>query len=369
MEHILLALLTAIAVVVAVTPSVITIAKFKNIFDIPGERKPHKNEIPHIGGVAIIAAFLFAYSLWRPSLPDPSFRYILASSLILFLVGIRDDILGLSPLKKLAAQILVSFIVIIDGDGAVRLTGLHGVLNISDVPYWMSIALSLFTFIVIINSFNLIDGIDGLASGLGMIASLAFGFWFFYTNNLIFASMGFALAGALMGMLFFNFSPAKIFIGDCGSLVVGFLLALLAIKFIELNSIPLQQGTYAASINSATYIRDTSLQRFMIPSAPAFAIAVLIVPLYDTLRIFLVRIVNKRSPFQGDTNHIHHRLSFIGFNARMICMILFGVNIFFIAIAYFLKNLNVNVLIGILGLTAVALDFILFLAKRRKTPR
>ena len=371
MESVLLSFFTSIAVVLAITPSIISVAKFKNIFDIPTEKKLHKNDTPRIGGTAIFIAVLFSYPLWRPPVQDPSFRYMLASMLILFLIGIKDDIIGLSPLRKLGAQLLVSLIIVMDGEGAIRLTGLHGFLNMEEVPYWASVAISVFTIIVITNSFNLIDGIDGLAAGLGLISSLAFGFWFFYTENLLHACLAFSLSGALLGILFFNYSPAKIFIGDCGSLIIGFLLSLLTIRFIELNAADkLQTYTYLPpSDNSSliTLIRDSGPQRFFIRCAPAFAVAAMIVPLYDTLRSFLVRIVNKKSPFEGDTNHLHHRLLFIGFSQSQICVILFSVSILFIVSAFLLRAMSSDRVIIILFALAVLLDLLLFLVKRAKT--
>ncbi len=371
MGNILLSFFTSIAVVLAITPSIISIARKKNIFDFPTEQKLHKGQIPHIGGFAIFAGVLFAYSLWKPPLPDPSFRYILASVLILFLVGLKDDIMGMTPLHKLLAQIVVALIITIDGEGAVRLTNFHGLMAIYEIPYWVSVLFSVFIFVVITNAFNLIDGIDGLAAGLGFISSLTFGFWFYCTNNLTTACIGFALAGALLGILFFNFTPAKIFIGDCGSLIIGFLISLMAIKFIELNrEFMLQHITYSYSSDSSspvTIIKDSRLEKFIITSGPAFAIAVLMVPLYDTLRSFVVRILNRKSPFAGDTNHIHHRLLFIGFRPAEICIILFLLNIFFITVSYLLRDLSPNHLIIVLLASAVLLDTILFFVKRKKT--
>lgn len=373
MESILLTFFTSIAVVLAITPSIISISKHKNIFDFPGENKLHKGSIPHIGGIAIFAGILFSYSLWKPPLPDMSFRYVLASLIVLFLIGLKDDILGMTPLKKLGAQLLVAMIVVMDGEGAVRLSGLHGIFNVFGIPMWMCIILSIFTFVTITNSFNLIDGIDGLAAGLGLIASLTFGFWFFCTNNLVLACMSFALSGAVLGILFFNFSPAKIFIGDCGSLIIGFVLSMLAVKFIELNQeFALQHLSYSSTTDSSgavAIVKDTRYQRFIINGGPGFAVAVLIVPLYDTLRSFLVRIINRKSPFKGDTNHIHHRLLFLGFNPAEICIILFLVNILFITVAYLLRDVSPDQLIGIIFLSAISLDFILFLIKRSKTSK
>jgi UDP-GlcNAc:undecaprenyl-phosphate/decaprenyl-phosphate GlcNAc-1-phosphate transferase len=370
-EYLLLTFLTSVAVVLASTPSIISVARYKNIFDLPTADKLHKSEIPRIGGLAIFAAILFGYSLWRPSLPDPSFRFVLACLLILFFVGLKDDIIGISPAKKLAAQMVVGLLIVFDGEGAVRLSGFHGFLGIYEMNYYASALISIFLFIVIINAFNLIDGIDGLATGLGLITSLVFGFWFFAVESVMMSCLAFAVSGALLGILFFNFSPAKIFIGDSGSLVIGFMAALFSLKFIEVNEMHrevLQNIGSAQKLALFPEMKD-DLGQMIFNSSPAFAMAVLIVPLYDTLRVFLVRIINRRSPFKGDTNHIHHRLLFMGFNQAQTSLILFTITILFTAMSFLMKDTDVNLHILVLFLTAVFLDGVLFSLKRMKTNR
>ncbi len=370
MESIILTFFTAIVVVLVATPSIISVATHYKIFDFPGERKLHTDHTPRLGGMAIFLAFLFSFFLWRPSTPEPSLRFIIASMLILFLVGLKDDIVGISPLKKLGFQLLVSLIVVIDGIGATRLTSLHGIFNIYEIPYWLSILISVFTVIVITNAFNLIDGIDGLASGLGLIACSVFGFWFYSNDNLALACMAFSLGGALLGILVFNFAPARIFSGDCGSLIIGFLISMLSIRFAEINLGFINSYlTDNQGLIAATGIAGEGAAPLMIYSAPAFVAAVLIIPLYDTLRIFIVRIFHGRSPFMGDTNHIHHRLMFLGLTAPQVCLLLYFINILFIVVAYQLRDMSPNKLLLIILGMALLLDGTLTLLKRRKTNR
>jgi UDP-N-acetylmuramyl pentapeptide phosphotransferase/UDP-N-acetylglucosamine-1-phosphate transferase len=298
MATLILVFLTSFIVVLYSTPALIKVAVLKRLIDAPSEeRKIHKRSIPTIGGIIIYAGTLFAYSLWY-NIEDriyydkifqsvTEFKLIIATSLILFFVGVKDDIVGTAPVKKLFAHIVVALVLVLMGD--IRITGLHGIFGVSDIPYWGSVFLSIFTYVVVVNSFNLIDGVDGLAAGVGFLSCCAFGVWFIFASEFPYAALSFALAGALLGFLIFNFSPAKIFIGDSGSLVIGMFVCVLAIKMIEY---PTQQ-----------------LDSFWVRvSKPVFAISALVYPLLDTLRVFVIRALKGQSPFTADRNHIHHKL-------------------------------------------------------------
>jgi UDP-N-acetylmuramyl pentapeptide phosphotransferase/UDP-N-acetylglucosamine-1-phosphate transferase len=312
MAALILVFLTSFIVVLYSTPALIKVAVLKRLIDSPTEeRKIHKRSVPTIGGIIIYAGTLFAYALWfnTEDLVDydkiykavNEFKLVIATSLILFFVGVKDDIIGTAPVKKLFAHIVVALILVLMGD--IRITGLYGIFGVYDIPVWGSVFLSIFTYVVVVNAFNLVDGVDGLAAGIGFIASSAFGVWFVYANEFGYASLSFALAGALSGFLIFNFSPAKIFMGDSGSLVIGMFICVLAIKVIEF---PIQQ-----------------LDSFWVHiSKPVFAISALIYPLLDTLRVFIIRALRGQSPFMADRNHIHHKLLDCGFShARTVIII------------------------------------------------
>jgi len=274
------------------------VAVLKRLIDTPSEeRKIHKRSIPTIGGIIIYAGTLFAFALWY-KIDDlkyydkifqsvQEFKLIIATSLILFFVGVKDDIIGTAPVKKLFAHIVVALILVLMGD--IRITGLHGIFGVFEIPYWGSVFISIFTYVVVVNSFNLIDGVDGLAAGVGFLSCCAFGTWFIYADHYPYAAMAFALAGALAGFLIFNFSPAKIFMGDSGSLVIGMFICVLAIKLIE----------YPIDQLDSFWVRV---------SKPVFAVSALVYPLLDTLRVFIIRAVKGQSPFTADRNHIHHKL-------------------------------------------------------------
>ncbi len=353
----ILVFVVAFAVVLYSTPALIKVAVLKRLIDSPGEeRKIHKRSIPTIGGIIIYAATLFSYSLWF-NVDDlhqydlifqsvKEFKLLVATSLVLFFVGVKDDIVGTAAVKKLFAHIIVALILILMGD--IRITGLHGIFGVEQIPYWGSVFLSLFTYIVVVNAFNLIDGVDGLAAGVGFISTSAFGMWFIFAGDYALASLAFALAGSLLGFLVFNFSPARIFMGDSGSLIIGMFTCVLAIKLIEY---PVER-----------------LDNFWITiSKPVYAIAALIYPLVDTLRIFIIRAAKGQSPFTADKNHIHHRLLECGFSHAKTVIIIYGFTLFTLAasvVSYLFNNPNSSlVAVVVCGLSFL---FVVLNLKRQK---
>lgn len=336
MENIILAFLTSLVAVIFAIPSVITVAKKKGLYDTPDHRKLHINKIPRLGGLAIIAGFSIAVCIWGVPMEMTSrLQYMQAALIILFFSGLKDDIVGMSPIKKLSGQLLATALVVIGED--IRVTSFYGLFGVDAIPVWLSYALSIFTIVVITNAFNLIDGIDGLAGGIGFIISVTFGLWFNFIDQVGWSIMSFALSGALLGFLVFNFNPAKIFMGDAGSLCTGFLLAILAIKFIEFNN-PAVQNYYKIS------------------TAPVIAIAILILPLFDTIRVFTIRALKRKSPFSADRNHLHHLLLNTGLGHKEVSLLLYIVNIVFVLIAFLMKDSNILSVFFIIGGLAFALS-------------
>ena len=207
---------------------------------------------------------------------------------------------------------MVAFILVIMGD--IRITSMHGIFGIEQIPEWASIFLSIVTYTVIVNAINLIDGVDGLAGGIGVIAAISMGIWFQLAGAIEHAVLAFALAGSLLGFLVYNFSPAKIFMGDSGSLTIGLILSILAIKLIE-------------------YPVEQLPNELLGVSRPVFAMAALVYPLTDTLRIFVYRIVRGMSPFAADRNHIHHRLLEMGYGHRRTVLLVYATSIFMILLS------------------------------------
>lgn len=376
MEILLLTFCTAFGVVLFSTPSLIKVAILKRLFDEPTEgRKLHKRVTPTIGGIIIFAGTFFSFVLWFPSdallnidvgnssylknalalevtksaLND--FKYILATVLILFFVGVKDDIIGTSPIKRLAAHVIVALIIVLMAD--IRVKSMHGIFNIYEIPFWSSIFISLFAIIVTINAFNFIDGIDGLAAGIGVIASTIFGIWFYMSHDIVMSLLAFSLSGSLFAFLFFNFSPASIFMGDSGSTTIGLMLSVLALKAI---------GTPNAELSS-TIIGE--IQR------PIFVMAILSYPLLDTLRIFLYRTVKGVSPFEADRNHIHHALLDTGMNHRSVSFTLYGANLFIIALSVAFRGLSPTwsfIAVFVIAAALAQLPFFFIRKKNTKHP-
>ena len=342
-----LGFLTSFVVVLFIVPSLIKVAELKNLIDEPGDgRKLHKKGIPSIGGIIIFAATLFSYSLWYPDNDIGKLKYIISSLLILFFVGAKDDIIGTAPVKKMLANIIVALMLVLMAK--IKITSLHGIFGVLEIPEYASIFLSLFTYVVIINALNLVDGVDGLASGVGIIATCCFGTWFYLAHeDLLMASLAFSLAGALVAFMFFNFSPARIFMGDSGSLTIGLIIAILAMELIEFDKADLPDILQGIS-------------------KPVFAIAVLIYPLLDVLRIFLYRTIKGVSPFSPDKKHIHHRLISVGLNHKQTAITIYLFNISIVALCLATKGLDPSVALFIVLGTAILLVQIPFFLKKKE---
>ena len=367
MTELLLGFFTSFIIVLISTPILIKVAKIKHLVDEPGEdRKLHHRSVPTIGGIMIFAGTIIAYSLWFPSTSAEQFginynilsaledfKYLVASMFILFFLGLKDDIIGVSPTKKLMIHMIVAFIIVILAD--IRITNFWGLFEINEIPYSASVALSVFSYIVIVNAINLIDGVDGLAAGVGTIAAFAFAYWYFLTEDMPLALLAVALAGSLVGFMVFNFNPAKIFMGDSGSLIIGVVLFVLAVNMIEFDERRLPQELIGVS-------------------KPVLAMAILCYPLVDTLRVFFLRVIKGRSPFSADKNHIHHKLLSFGFSHKKTVLILYAYVIFIILLALLIPlltpqyNYNPNISFLIVGGAAYILaQFVFFFKSKDKS--
>src|SRR3984957_15073871 len=304
MFDVLLSIVIAFTITFLAIPVIITVAETKKLFDVPDERKIHITPVTPLGGLGIFAGFIFACLLTVHFETAFEFQYFIAASLVIFFLGLKDDILVISPVKKFIGQVLAAFMIIYYG--GIQIKSMHGFLGIYQLPEMFSLMLTYFAVIVIINSFNLIDGVDGLAGSLGLLSTAIFGIYFLYVGMAPYAVLAFSLAGSLLAFLIFNFQPAKIFMGDTGSLLVGTVNAILVVKFIN--------------------VANSSNVSFPISASPAVGFTILMIPLLDTLRVFGIRILHRRSPFSPDRNHIHHLLLDRGFSHRAITLTLVSVN-------------------------------------------
>ena len=346
MYDVILSMITAFTLTYLAIPSIINVAAQKNLMDEPGDRGAHKTRIPTLGGIGIFAGVIFSIVLWTPFDVFQDLQYILCAFIIIFLIGAKDDILPMSPFRKLLGQLFAAGLVVFKAQ--IRLTSLFGLFGIYDIPYWASILLSIFTILVIINAFNLIDGINGLSGSISTLIALVLGTWFMLVDQIEFAIIAFALAGSVIAFLKYNFTPAKIFMGDTGALLIGLICSILAIKFIDLHQ-AIPDSIYAFK------------------SAPAVAIGILILPLFDTLRVFVIRTLQGRSPMSPDRNHIHHLLLDSGLNHMQATFSLVVVNLFFILLVVKYQSLgNFNLLILLIALAVVLTAIPYFISRRRK---
>jgi len=357
----LLGFITSFLVVLLATPSLIKVAKLKHLVDEPGDdRKLHSRSVPTIGGIIIFGAIVFSYSLWFPEeyshIEDmlSNFKHLIAILILLFFVGVKDDIIGTAPIKKLGTHMIVGFIMVIMAD--IRIESMHGIFGLTSLEIWQSYLLSLFVYIVIVNAFNLIDGIDGLAGGIGFIISGFFGVVFLFWGNIPLALLAFVLCGALFGFLVFNFSPARIFMGDSGSLVVGAIICVLAISVINLPEL----------INGKTLTNIVVPNWLASVNKPVLVMSILVYPLIDTIRVFTIRAIKGTSPFLADRNHIHHRLIALGLNHAKAVLILYLYNIIVVLAIVFInpKDPTLSLIAAVsIAFTLMAIPFLLKVKK------
>jgi len=317
---VIIAFSVAVAVTLYLIPRIIRIVRELSLSDKPANHKIHKFETPTLGGIGIFGGFAFGFLLSVNGHIEKVPIIILAVIGLLF-TGLKDDLAKVNPWTKFLEIITISLIVVLFTD--LRFTSLHGFLGITEIPLWVSVVLTVFLMVLIINAVNLIDGIDGLAASVGIIASVSFGLFFWLSGDYGYAVMSAALTGSLVAFLPFNFSKGenKIFMGDTGSLAIGFLLTIFAIRFNELDA-----------ANKAWY-------DFI--SAPTVSIAVLIIPLFDTLRIIVLRFYHKKSLFEADNRHIHHLMLEAGFSHGTTTLLLSLFNLFIILVAVLFDHLGI----------------------------
>jgi UDP-GlcNAc:undecaprenyl-phosphate GlcNAc-1-phosphate transferase len=335
----LAAAVTSFVICFLIIPVIIKYSLEKNLVDIPSRRKIHKKITPSMGGIAIFLGFSIASLIWIDISQWKDIRYILIALFVIFFIGVRDDLVPLKPYMKLLGQVLAASILVFLFD--LRLKSFYGLLGIYEIPLLISYFITIFTIIVITNSFNLIDGLDGLAGFIAAIAVLAFGSWFYLAGDTTFAVLSFGMLGAIVAFLIFNWEPSEVFMGDTGALVIGITLAVFAIHFIDFNfNLPVENP-----------------YRFGGSVSPA--VSILIIPLADTLRIFLIRISRKQSPFTPDKSHIHHSIMRLGLSHQGTTLLLGFIQCIFIGVSLLCISSNDNYLLPGIILTAVALSVVL----------
>lgn len=327
----LASLITSFLIAFYSIPRIIRIAQLKHLYDEPDERKLHKTSVPTLGGLAIFAGMIFSLTFWSTQKEIVELQYIISSIIVLFFIGMKDDLFNLVHYKKLGGQLFASYILV--HWGGIKITSFFGIFGIHVLDPMTSYIFSIFVMVVITNAINLIDGIDCLAASVGVVAALSFGTWFFLAEQTQYMILSGSILGSLMAFLYYNRTPAQIFMGDTGSLLVGIVLSILAIKFIEMNRvIPL------GDVNK-------------IRGIPVVTIGILIIPLFDTLRVFTIRTLQGKSPFNPDRNHLHHLLIDIGFSHIQATSVLISFNLVIIGLTLALQSIRSEIVLSlILGL-------------------
>ncbi len=345
------AFFTSFIIAYLLIPKIIHIAKKNGYYDIPGERASHENKIPFFGGIGIFVGIAVAMLAAGMLLIETEGIHleplvILTALFFIFIVGILDDLSSFSPTKKMIGQLIAIFIIYYYGD--FQITKMYGVWGINvNLPDWISLLFTAFTVIVITNAYNLIDGIDGLAGGVGIIASTTFGIINLMISNHEMAILSFVLTGSLLAYLKYNFCPARIFMGDAGSLVVGFILSVLAIDLIRTGF----------TFNEIHYSHGGVLM----------AISILAIPLFDSLRVFVIRSLQGNPPLYADRNHIHHALIDLEFSHKKTAIIIYIASVIMIFLSLLLLEMNINFSITLLALIAYfSMTIPFFILKRRE---
>jgi UDP-N-acetylmuramyl pentapeptide phosphotransferase/UDP-N-acetylglucosamine-1-phosphate transferase len=320
----LLCFATAFIVTLIVIPPIIALIKRYRLYDIPNARKEHSSPIPTMGGIAIVAGMMAALFLWFPfnnEMPQICFFF---SIVVLFGLGIMDDLKDLSARYKFIIQVGLAAMIALSG---IRITSFDGLFGLNELPLSAQYTLTLLAIVGITNAFNLIDGIDGLAGGIGFMSLIILGLFLTTSGDVNTALIAFALAGGILAFLYFNFNPARIFMGDTGSLVLGFVIAVLCIRLIQVNA---------------------GVVKPVISQAPVFVLGIVMIPVFDTLRVFALRIWKGGSPFVADKTHIHHLLTNAGVSHTVASRLICFVHGFILIEIWWLKNLRQEIILGAL---------------------
>ena len=324
-------------------PRIIKVVEYKRLMDDPDQRSSHKSKTPTLGGVSFYYTLILALFFIKNWPIFDEAIYIIPGLTILFIIGLKDDLVVISPGTKLLVQILA--IAFIWANPSFTIHSLNGFLNINEIPYYLYLIIAGFMMLTIINSYNLIDGIDGLASVVGIVILVIYTTIFYLTQEHFYALLSISLNAILIAFLGFNLSSdKKIFMGDTGSLIVGFIISILTLKFLALKP-----DAY------------TELP-FLLENAPLIAISILIVPLFDTARVFAIRIANKKAPFSPDRNHTHHVLiDYWGLSHRQASFIIGCFNLLFVMLFIVLGSTAKNLgMVIMLVSVVIMLSYIFF---------
>jgi UDP-N-acetylmuramyl pentapeptide phosphotransferase/UDP-N-acetylglucosamine-1-phosphate transferase len=321
-------------------PVIIKLSTRFNLVDKPNERKVHKVPISRLGGLGIVLGTLSSAPLWFLKGDPALLIHLLGGMLILVIIGVVDDIRELPPKVKFLGQFVAALLL---AHAGLLIDNLFGIFGIEHLPVLVQYVLTVFIVTGIINAFNLIDGIDGLAGGLALIDMMSFFVIFFVAHEVGTALIVASVGGGLLAFLKYNYHPARIFMGDTGSMILGFLLSAVGIMTLVISR--------------------TASPHFSYSEAAIIVFSIFILPVYDTLRVFAVRVINKKSPFSPDKTHIHHLLMQTGLNHPMSAKILYSSNIVLILTGFLLRSEKLILVVPLLLLEVILFSEFLTLYK------
>lgn len=349
LQHVLLdivAFLVSACCGFIIIPMIMNFCQRRKIYDIPNERKLHNHAIPRLGGISFMPSMMLAFLLAMTVMPQLTGHeppkvslwtfFFFISLLLIYGVGIVDDLIGLDAKTKFIVQILATSLMPISG---LYINDLYGFLGIHEIPFWVGAPLTVFLMVFIDNAINLIDGIDGLAGGLSFLALCGFLVCFMREEIWVYSMLISGLMGVLVPYLYFNIwgdpqKNRKIFMGDSGSLTLGFILGFLFVKFAMNNP------------NVIPFHTDGLI----------LSVTMLIVPMFDVVRVVIVRMLHRRHLFKADKNHIHHKLMRTGMNQRQTL-----VTILVMAMIYAVVNVAMTFGLKMQLTWAIVIDIVLFL--------
>jgi UDP-N-acetylmuramyl pentapeptide phosphotransferase/UDP-N-acetylglucosamine-1-phosphate transferase len=297
-------------------PPLIRMANDRKLFVPKHYRKVHTNEVSALGGLAIFSSVLISFLLFVDAVNFPDIRYVTATGLLMFFVGLRDDFQPVSARVKLISQLLAVLVLVLFAQIQIDFFRhfIEGRFGIA-LDYFTTVFLMLW----VINSFNFIDGIDLLASLYAFIVFMVLGGWFLLAGQYDYSLLLLSLSGAFLAFMIFNYSPSKIFMGDTGTLSVGLLMAITLLKFDDINAL----------IGGSPY---------QLHSAPGIAFGFIVIPFVDSARVAIARISKGISPFKGDKNHIHHLFLRMGWSQNHTAFFIGGLTLLIIVLNFILDG-------------------------------
>ncbi|HCR54804.1 MAG TPA: undecaprenyl/decaprenyl-phosphate alpha-N-acetylglucosaminyl 1-phosphate transferase [Cytophagales bacterium] len=314
------------------------------LYDSDKDHMIHKSFKPSMGGIVIYLGLILSLVIALPFQEWVKLKYVFIGVTLMFMIGLRDDVLGLNPAKKLVSQLLPISILVVFGNVFINVSILS--FDFYELPVWLNLTIAIIVIVLITNSYNLIDGLDGLAGTIGAICLTIFGIWFYWVDSMYFGLIAFSAVGTILSFLIFNWQPSKIFMGDTGALLIGLLLSYFSIEFLNYNSV----------------LPGDRIMKFQ--SSIGTLICILIIPVFDTSRVVIFRLRKGLSPFRADKNHIHHQFLKLGFSHAKSVLSIASINVIFILLAWLLRNQPDGVILPLVVILCLFINFALKWAQK-----